>query len=80
MGIYRFQVTLLASIAVKAKASAEAERKLRAAISASDANLGILDGKPIVATLDIEGEIAGAAPSEPDLLTIEARADLAVRW
>ena len=57
MAMYRFQATLLASITVEAKASAEAERKLRAALSASDANLGMLDNEPIVATLEIEGEL-----------------------
>ena len=57
MATYRFQATLLASIAVEAKASVEAERKLREALSASDANLGMLDDEPIVATLEIEGEL-----------------------
>lgn len=57
MAMYRFQATLLASITVEAKASAEAELKLRAALSASDANLGTLNDEPIVATLEIEGEL-----------------------
>lgn len=47
----------------------------------SDANMQLLTPPERLASalLDIEGEIAGAAPSEPDLLTIQARADLAVR-
>ena len=57
MSMYRFQATLLASIAVEANASVEAERKLREALSASDANLGMLNDEPIVATLEIEGEL-----------------------
>jgi hypothetical protein len=57
MARHRFHATLLASITVEANASSEAERKLRAALSASDANLGMLDDEPIVATLEIEGEL-----------------------
>jgi hypothetical protein len=57
MAMFRFQATLLASITVEANASSEAERKLRAALSASDADLGMLDDEPIVATLEIEGDL-----------------------
>src|SRR5208337_1595378 len=42
------QATLLASIRVKAETQAEAELKLREALSASDANLGRLDDAPII--------------------------------
>ena len=54
---FTFQATLLASIRVKAKTQAEAELKFRTAPEGSDANLGILDGAPIVVPIEIEGEL-----------------------
>ena len=54
---FLFQVTLLASIPVKAETQTEAELKLRAALEASEANLGMLDDTPIVLPLEIEGEL-----------------------
>jgi hypothetical protein len=52
-----FQVTLLASIRVNAETQAEAELKLRAALEASEANLGMLDDTRIVVPVDIEGDL-----------------------
>ena len=52
---FLFQVTLLASIRVKAETHAEAQLKLRAALEASEANLGMLDDTPIVVPIEIEG-------------------------
>jgi hypothetical protein len=54
---FKFQATLLASIRVKADTQAEAELKLRTALEASDANLGMLDDEPIVVPVEIEGEL-----------------------
>jgi hypothetical protein len=54
---FLFQLTLLASIRVKAETHAEAELKLRAALEASEANLGMLDDAPIVVPIDIEGDL-----------------------
>jgi hypothetical protein len=54
---FTFQVTLLASIHVKAKTQAEAEQKLRTALEGSDANLGMLDDAPIVVPVEIEGDL-----------------------
>jgi hypothetical protein len=54
---YTFQVTLIASIRVKAETAADAEHKLREALAASDANLGMLDDEPIVVTVEIEGDL-----------------------
>jgi hypothetical protein len=54
---FTFQVTLLASIRVKAKTQAEAELKLRTALEESDANLGMLDDAPIVVPVEIEGDL-----------------------
>jgi hypothetical protein len=54
---FTFQATLLASIRVMANTQAEAELKVRAALEASDANLGMLDGAPIVVPVEIEGEL-----------------------
>ena len=54
---FTFQATLLASIRVKADTEAEAEQKLRAALMASEANLGMLDDTPIVVRVEIEGEL-----------------------
>lgn len=54
---FRFQATLIASIRVRAETRARAEQKLRAALAASEANLGILDGAPIVVPVAIEGEL-----------------------
>ena len=54
---FLFQVTLLASIRVKAETEAEAELKLRAALDASEANLGMLDDTPIVVPVEIEGDL-----------------------
>ena len=54
---FLFQVTLLASIPVKAETQAEAELKLRSALEASEANLGMLDDTPIVVPVEIEGDL-----------------------
>ena len=54
---FLFQVTLLASIRVKAETQAEAELKLRSALEASEANFGMLDDKPIVVPVEIEGDL-----------------------
>jgi len=54
---FLFQATLLASIRVRAETQAEAELKLREALSASDANLGMLDDAPIVVPVEIEGDL-----------------------
>ena len=54
---FLFQVTLLTSIRVKAKTQAEAELKLRSALEASEANLGMLDDTPIVVPVEIEGDL-----------------------
>ena len=54
---FTFQATLIASIRVKAETRAEAEQKLRAALAASDANLGMLDDAPIVVPVEIEGDL-----------------------
>lgn len=54
---FTFQATLLASICVQAETQAEAEQKLRVALAASDANLGMLDDAPIVVPVEIEGDL-----------------------
>jgi hypothetical protein len=54
---FTFQVTLIASICVKAGTTADAEHKLREALAASDANLGMFDDEPIVVTVEIEGDL-----------------------
>jgi hypothetical protein len=54
---FTFQATLLASIRVMADTQAEAELKVRAALEASDANLGTLDDEPIVVPVEIEGDL-----------------------
>jgi hypothetical protein len=53
---FLFQVTLLASIRVKAETQAEAEVKLRSALEASEANLEMLCDTPIFVPVAIEGE------------------------
>ena len=53
---FLFQVTLLASIRVKAETQAEAELKLRAALEGSEANVGMLDDTPIVVPVEVEGD------------------------
>jgi hypothetical protein len=52
---FTFQATLIASIRVKAATRAEAEQKLGATLAATDANLGMLDGAPIIVPIDLEG-------------------------
>ena len=54
---FTLQATLIATIRVKAETRVEAERKLRAALEASDANLGMLDDEPIVVPVEIEGDL-----------------------
>ena len=54
---FLFQVTLLASIRVEAETQAEAELKLRVALEASEANLGMLDDTPVVIPVEIEGDL-----------------------
>jgi hypothetical protein len=62
-----FNATLLACIRVEAETRAEAEHKLRQSLTGSKAILGTLEGEPIVATIEIEGEL--------DLIDVEKRAD-----
>ncbi len=54
---YLFQATLIASISVTAETRAYAERKLRDALAASEAKLGMLDDEPIVVPVEIEGNL-----------------------
>jgi hypothetical protein len=54
---FNFSVTLLACIAVEADTRGEAEHKLREALTGSDANLGMLEGEPIVTSTEIEGAL-----------------------
>jgi hypothetical protein len=54
---FTLQATLVATIRVKAETRAEAEQKLRAALEASDANLGTFDDEPIVVPVEIEGDL-----------------------
>ena len=54
---FTFQATLVASVRVKAKTRAEAEGKLRQALGATDANLGMLDDAPIIVPVEIEGDL-----------------------
>jgi hypothetical protein len=54
---FTFQATLLASIRVTAETRAEAEQKLRVALAASDASLGMLDDAPVVVPVEIEGDL-----------------------
>jgi hypothetical protein len=65
---FTFQVTLLASIRVKAKTQAEAELKLRTALEGSDANLGMLDDAPIVVPVEIEGDLDLIESASEELL------------
>jgi hypothetical protein len=68
---FTLQATLIATIRVKAETRAEAELKLRAALEASDANLGTLDDEPIVVPVEIEGDLdlieAAESPGEESL-------------
>ena len=57
MTTYTLQATLIVSIAVKAETRADSERKLREALALSRANLGMLDNKPIVVAVEIEGDL-----------------------
>ena len=61
---YTFQVTLIASIQVKADTRDLSEQKLRQALAESKAIIGILGDEPIIATIDIEGglDLIDAAP------------------
>ncbi len=54
---FTLQATLLVSIRVTAESRAKAEQKLRAALAASDTNLGMLDDAPIVVPVEIEGDL-----------------------
>jgi hypothetical protein len=54
---FTFQVTLIASIRVKAGTRAQAEHKLREGLAVSDANLGVIDDEPIAVTVGIEGDL-----------------------
>jgi hypothetical protein len=54
---FTFQVTLIASIQVKADTRDESERKLRKALADSKPILGILDNELIVAAIDVEGDL-----------------------
>jgi hypothetical protein len=53
---FTFQATLIASIPVKAETRVQAEQKLREALEASDANLGMLDNEPNVVAIEVEGD------------------------
>jgi hypothetical protein len=52
-----FQATLVASIHVKAGTKTQAEQKLRDVLAASVAHLGMLDDKPIIVAVEIEGTL-----------------------
>jgi len=54
---FNFSATLLACIGVEADTRGEAERKLREALTGSEATLGTLEGEPIVASIEIEGAL-----------------------
>jgi hypothetical protein len=54
---FNFSVTLLACIGAEADTRAEAEQKLREALTGSNATLGTLGGEPVVATIEIEGTL-----------------------
>ena len=57
MRCYTFQTTLLASIRVKGETRSQSELKLRNALASADANLGMVDDRPIVAAIEIEGSL-----------------------
>jgi hypothetical protein len=52
-----FQATLITSIQVKGETRGECEQKLRAALAASAANLGMLNDELIVGRVEIEGDL-----------------------
>ena len=62
-----FNATLLACIGVEAETRAEAEHKLRQSLTGSKAILCMLEWEPIVATIEIEGEL--------DLIDVEKRTE-----
>jgi hypothetical protein len=64
---FNFSVTLLACIGAEADTRAQAEQKLREALTRSDTTLGTLEGKPIVASIEIEGAL--------DLIDVEERVE-----
>jgi len=54
---FSFNVTLLARIDIDAATRVQAGDKLRRALIGSSATLGTIEGKPIVTTIEIEGEL-----------------------
>ena len=66
MRTFTLQVTLLASIPVKAKTEAEAKQKLREELASSELYVGMLDDKPIVVAAEIEGDLDFLDASEYD--------------
>jgi hypothetical protein len=54
---WTFDVTLLTSISARATTRAEAEKKIRHLLSEHEANLGIMDGHPVLRELTIEGDL-----------------------
>ncbi len=63
---FNFSVTLLACIGAEADTRAQAEHKLREALTRSEATLGMLEGEPIVTSIEIEGAL--------DLIDVEENA------
>lgn len=57
MSRYTFQVTIITSISVQAESKAGASCRLRCALDGTTANLGMLDDEPIVASIEIEGDL-----------------------
>jgi hypothetical protein len=57
MSRYTFQVTIITSISVHAECEAKASCRLRQALAGATANFGMLDDEPIVASIEIEGDL-----------------------
>jgi hypothetical protein len=67
---FDFSATLLACIGAEADTKGEAEYKLREALAGSEATLGMLEGEPIVTSIEIEGaldliDVEDCAENEP---------------
>jgi hypothetical protein len=57
MNQYTFQVTIITSVSVDADSKAEASCRIHQALSGTTANLGLLDDEPIMASIEIEGDL-----------------------
>jgi hypothetical protein len=57
MTSFLFDVTLTTSIRVTAPTSEYAENLIREFFAENEANLGMLDGEPVIAQLTIEGDL-----------------------